>query len=532
MASEILWSCWRPRGAQRKPRQKRNKQSYCLPHQKKSVTIRWEVTAFRQGQATLAGSNEGGSRKPWASKRRQRSCLRTALDLARKNLGDGQDFTQMRSSFGNPPPATRSKCRSCLLAAIQERYGRRQSRTWTLTWPTARRRQQLTRVLSNPSWRTRQRNSAGPSLKSKGRCARCFGRRPNSAPSHLQRRYSTAFCAVSSDVAWGFRPDLSALAAHLVGGQNVVPLLSAPSDTLTTRSSLTANVTSWCCSAPRKVTSGLCRKHTWQGRSRRHERSAGARRTSGRNTFGQRAAANRGGLGRCRHVLSPILAGRTSDPSGFGKGRIQCQKFRAVPRSAARRHPLHQRPLGGGHWERQAARDLGRGGVVGRRTLDRHGGLEDGGCRPGSIWSAIDGRTPSYDPNSGQPRRKTTNLWCWTSVDVKALHGVELLLPGAPGCPKVVCFGFFRQKMVCCVFCQFISNHCVCRNQTTLQIGNTHEYAVRRQICCLSRASGVIVVVSGPSIVSVVFPLVRSLFCNSGFWLRLFVARFWFADVG
>ena len=33
--------------------------------------------------------------------------------------------------------------------------------------------------------------------------------------------------------------------------------------------------------------------------------------------------------------------------------------------------------------------------------------------------------------------------------------------------------------------------------------------------------------------VSVVFRLVRSwLFCNSGFWLRLFVARFWLADVG
>ena len=51
-------------------------------------------------------------------------------------------------------------------------------------------------------------------------------------------------------------------------------------------------------------------------------------------------------------------------------------------------------------------------------------------------------------------------------------------------------------------------------------------------MCCLSRASGVIVVVSGRSMVSVVFRLVRSwLICNSGFWLRLFVARFWLADV-
>ena len=81
---------------------------------------------------------------------------------------------------------------------------------------------------------------------------------------------------------------------------------------------------------------------------------------------------------------------------------------------------------------------------------------------------------------------------------------------------------FFFQKMECCVFFLFIINHCVCRNQTTLQIGNTHEYTVQRQICCLSRTSCVRVVVSGPSMVSVVFRLVRSwLFCNSGFWLRV-----------
>ena len=52
---------------------------------------------------------------------------------------------------------------------------------------------------------------------------------------------------------------------------------------------------------------------------------------------------------------------------------------------------------------------------------------------------------------------------------------------------------------------------------------------MRRQMCCLSRASGVVVVVSGPSLVSVVFRLVRArLLCN---WL-LVVARFWLADVG
>ena len=81
----------------------------------------------------------------------------------------------------------------------------------------------------------------------------------------------------------------------------------------------------------------------------------------------------------------------------------------------------------------------------------------------------------------------------------------------APGCSEVVCFGFFwggergKGHVVFCFFCKFTSNHCVCRNPTTLQIGNTHEHTVRCQICCLSRASGVIAVVSGPSMVSVVF---------------------------
>ena len=89
-----------------------------------------------------------------------------------------------------------------------------------------------------------------------------------------------------------------------------------------------------------------------------------------------------------------------------------------------------------------------------------------------------------------------------TTACVKALNGVELLLRRVLGCPRVACLGFFDQKVVCCV-CFF----------------------VRRQICCLSRASGVIAVVSGPSMVSVVFRLVR-------FWLRLFDARFWLANVG
>ena len=100
--------------------------------------------------------------------------------------------------------------------------------------------------------------------------------------------------------------------------------------------------------------------------------------------------------------------------------------------------------------------------------------------------------------------------------------------------PRSGMFRFLRSKSgMLCFFCQFISNHCACRKPTTLQVGKPHEYTAGRQICCLSRASCVIGVVSGPSMVSVVFRLVRSwLFCNSGFWLRLFVARYWLADVG
>ena len=118
---------------------------------------------------------------------------------------------------------------------------------------------------------------------------------------------------------------------------------------------------------------------------------------------------------------------------------------------------------------------------------------------------------------------------------VKALNGIELLLLGGAGVLRSGMFRCFwvKKGMLCFCFCQFISNHCVCRNPTTLQIGSAHQCTVRCQICCLSRASGVIAVVSGPSMVSVVFRLVRSwLICNSGFWLRLFVARFWLADVG
>ena len=79
---------------------------------------------------------------------------------------------------------------------------------------------------------------------------------------------------------------------------------------------------------------------------------------------------------------------------------------------------------------------------------------------------------------------------------------------------------FFSKKRIL-----FIVNHSVCRRHTTLRIGNTREDTVRRHTCCLSRASGVMVVVSGPCIDSMVFRLARSWWlCSSSFWLRPFVA--------
>ena len=50
---------------------------------------------------------------------------------------------------------------------------------------------------------------------------------------------------------------------------------------------------------------------------------------------------------------------------------------------------------------------------------------------------------------AGQEQRRYESR---TAGDVKALNGVELLLPGAPGRPKAVCFGLFDQEVVWCVF--------------------------------------------------------------------------------
>ena len=92
-------------------------------------------------------------------------------------------------------------------------------------------------------------------------------------------------------------------------------------------------------------------------------------------------------------------------------------------------------------------------------------------------------------------------------LSVKALNGVELILPR------------FLTKVLCCVFSDnssaiiaFVATRQLCRS------------AIRTNTPC-----GVSVLL----VMSVVFRLVRSwLFCNRGFWLHLFVARFWLADVG
>ena len=87
-----------------------------------------------------------------------------------------------------------------------------------------------------------------------------------------------------------------------------------------------------------------------------------------------------------------------------------------------------------------------------------------------------------------------------------ALEGVELLLPGGAGEPRSGMFRVFSiDNVVCCVFSSssvliaFVATRQLCRwaIRTNTQCGS--------QICRLSRASGVIVVVSGPSMVSVVF---------------------------
>ena len=130
-----------------------------------------------------------------------------------------------------------------------------------------------------------------------------------------------------------------------------------------------------------------------------------------------------------------------------------------------------------------------------------------------------------------RPLGDRTSLITGQPATVDTLEGVDLLMRQVT--PKWCVFLFFDQEVpLFSCFCQFSINRCVCRRHTTLQIGHTHEHTVRCQKGCLPRASGDVVVVSGPSMVSVVFRLGRSwLFCSSDFWLCLFVARFWLVDV-
>ena len=130
-------------------------------------------------------------------------------------------------------------------------------------------------------------------------------------------------------------------------------------------------------------------------------------------------------------------------------------------------------------------------------------------ARPGQLENRVSRAT-----------RPPTSLITGQPATVDTLEGVNLLMRQVT--PKWCVPFFFDQEVPFLIFWH-----------TTLQIGNTHEHTVRCQICWLPRASGDIVVVSGPSMVSVAFRLERSwLFCSSDFWLCLFVARFWLVDVG
>ena len=73
----------------------------------------------------------------------------------------------------------------------------------------------------------------------------------------------------------------------------------------------------------------------------------------------------------------------------------------------------------------------------------------------------------------------------------------------------------------------FVATEQLCRLAT-----RTNTLAASDMLLCYVQVA-LLLWFPGPSIVSVVFRLVRSwLFCSNGLWLRLFVARFWLAEVG
>ena len=95
-------------------------------------------------------------------------------------------------------------------------------------------------------------------------------------------------------------------------------------------------------------------------------------------------------------------------------------------------------------------------------------------------------------------------------------------------------FRFFDQKVVCCVLFFPIL-------QCSLRLPQPNNFADRQYARIHRAASDLLLVTCNwryccrfwASMVSVVFRLVRSwLSYNGGFWLRLFVTRFWLAEVG
>ena len=104
---------------------------------------------------------------------------------------------------------------------------------------------------------------------------------------------------------------------------------------------------------------------------------------------------------------------------------------------SARRHPLHQRLLGSGHWfgsgKPLAARDCRCGADVERRTLERGGCRTEGQPRSTTrLWPQV--RLPAAERRGSVidnvVPRKACHLWCPTSVvwTLRTPHTLHLLV--------------------------------------------------------------------------------------------------------
>ena len=71
-----------------------------------------------------------------------------------------------------------------------------------------------------------------------------------------------------------------------------------------------------------------------------------------------------------------------------------------------------------------------------------------------SNWSqSLRAQTSTHVQGRSSQHRQT--FFCGNISTVKAFSGVEFLLPGVHGCPKVACFFFSTKKVECCGFALF-----------------------------------------------------------------------------